>query len=95
MQSSPWTTEDQALLLAWRTYKDSLCPNCGHPKETAWHHHNEDSFDHEGDFICWACTAAQPEDKDGKKELVKYPVVVDTRDYHRFPLKGSPEPITD
>lgn len=80
-------------MLAWREYRDSLCPGCGHPKATAWHHHSEDSFDHEGDFVCWGCTAAQPEDDDGKRELKKYPVVVDTRDYDRFPLKGAPEPI--
>lgn len=94
VQSSPWTEDDRALMLALQSYRDSLCPGCGHPKKTAWHHHSEDSFDHEGDFICWACTAAQPEDPDsGQKELVKYPVVVDTRDYTRFPLSGAPEPI--
>lgn len=90
--ASPWGDEDQALMLAWRTYQDSLCAGCGHPKATAWHHMNEDAFDLEGEFICWACTAAKPRDKDGHQEPAVFPVVVDTRDYDRFPLPGPPEP---
>jgi hypothetical protein len=95
VQSSPWTSEDRALMLAWRTYKESLCPSCGHPKATAWHHHSEDSFDLVGEFICWGCTAAHRPDENGKRELVKYPVVEDTRDYAAFPLTGPPELISD
>jgi hypothetical protein len=90
--SSPWTSEDRALMLAWREYKDSLCSGCGHPKATAWHH-LADSFVHTGDFVCRACTAAQPADETGKRHLVKLPVVEDTRDYQQFPLRGPPEPL--
>lgn len=93
--SSVWTQEDRDLMLAWREYQLSLCPGCGHPKETAWHHHSEDSFEHQGDFICWACTAQQEPNEQGEREWVKFPVVTDTRDYDRFPLRGSPEPISD
>jgi len=95
VQASPWTEEDRVLMMAWRTYKDSLCPGCGHPKETAWHHQSEDSFDHDGDFVCWACTAQKEPNEDGVRERVKYPVIVDTRDYTRFPLRGAPQPISD
>lgn len=92
VQASAWTEEDQALMEAWSEYQDSLCPGCKHPKATAWHHMNEDAFDHEGDFICWGCTAAGEPEKDGRRKPVTYPVVVDTRDYTRFPLPGPPEP---
>lgn len=90
--SSPWTVEDHALMMAWREYTESLCPNCGHPKATAWHHHSSDSFELDGQFVCWACTAAQEPDKDGQREPVTYPVVVDTRDYVQYPLQGQPLP---
>lgn len=80
-------------MLAWRTYKDSLCSGCGHPKATAWHQHSEDSFELAGNFVCWGCTASREPDKDGNREPVKYPVVEDTRDYTKFPLKGAPEPL--
>jgi hypothetical protein len=79
-------------MLAWREYKASLCSGCGHPKATAWHH-LADSFEHTGDFVCRACTAAKAADKDGQREPVKYPVVEDTRDYEKFPLQGPPEPL--
>lgn len=91
--ASPWTEEDRALMLAWRIYQASICSGCGHPKATAWHHLNEDAFDSEGDFVCWACTAAQAPGEGGKREWVKYPVIVDTRDYDQFPLPGPPEPL--
>lgn len=92
-QSSPWTEEDRALMLALQHYRAALCPGCGHPTATAWHQHSEDSFELTGEFVCWACTAMQPVDEDGKRELQTYPVVEDTRDYDRFPLKGDPEPM--
>lgn len=92
--SSPWSAEDRALMLAWRTYQDGLCPGCGHPKATAWHHHNDQAFAHEGDFVCWACTAAKPAQEDGSPDRVKYPVVVDTTpSYDAFPLDGLPQPL--
>jgi hypothetical protein len=87
-----WTAEDRALMLAWATYQAELCPGCGHPKATAWHHHSSDSFDLVGDFVCWACTARQPKKSDGSREPVKFPVVEDTRDYAAFPLDGPPQP---
>jgi hypothetical protein len=93
--SSPWTQEDRDLMIAWRQYRDSLCPGCGHPKKTAWHHHSSDSFELEGYFVCWACTAQKEPDANGEVELEKYPVVVDTRDYTVFPLAGPPVPISD
>lgn len=91
--ASPWTPEDQSLMLAWTEYQASLCPGCGHPKATAWHHMNDDAFELQGDFVCWACTAAQKPDADGKRERTKYPIVEDTRDYVKFPLPGPPEPL--
>lgn len=92
--SSPWTEEDRALMLAWRTYELSLCSGCGHPKATAWHHQaGESSFTLDGEFICWGCTAAQAPDKDGNhQEPVKYPVVVETHDHESKPLLGPPQP---
>lgn len=82
-------------MLAWRQYQDSLCPGCGHPKSTAWHHLNEDAFDHTGDFICWGCTAQREPDETGKVTPKTYPVVIDTRDYDLYPLPGPPEPVLD
>lgn len=79
-------------MLAWQMYQAELCPGCGHPKATAWHHHSSDSFDLTGEFVCWACTARQPVNKDGAREPVKFPVVEDTRDYEKFPLAGPPQP---
>lgn len=90
--ASQWTDEDRALMLALRIHQDSLCPGCGHPKNTAWHHQSIDSFEMDGEFVCWACTAAQHPDKDGQRDPVTYPVVVDTRDYEKFPLEGPPQP---
>jgi hypothetical protein len=91
--ASPWTPEDQSLMLAWREYQDGLCDGCGHPKETAWHHLSEDTFEMTGEFVCWACTAANPVDEKGHHELKKFPVVEDTRDYTRFPLPGPAQPL--
>lgn len=80
-------------MLAWREYQESLCPGCGHPKATAWHHHNSEAFAHEGDFVCWPCTAAKPLKEDGSPDLAKYPVIVDkTPSYDQFPLDGPPQP---
>lgn len=90
--ASAWGEEDRALMLAWREYEQGLCPGCGHPKATAWHHMNSDAFESEGEFVCWACTARQDPDKDGARKPVTFPVVVDTRDYLKYPLPGPPEP---
>lgn len=91
--ASPWTVEDRALLLAWRTYSDSLCTGCGHPKATAWHHLSDPGdFRFDGEFVCLPCTAARKPDEDGKREPVTYPVVLATRDYAADPLPGPPEP---
>jgi hypothetical protein len=89
-------------MLAWRTYKDSLCSGCGHPKATAWHHHSEDSFVQSATLCAGGAPRLSP-DETGKRELVKlvkFPVVApgpdhheDTRDYRSVPIaEGPPEP---
>lgn len=85
--ASPWTPEDQALMLAWREYQDSLCPDCKHPKATAWHPDNEDGgFEQTGEITCWGCTAAQQPDENGQRKPVTFPIIEDFRDYTRDPL---------
>lgn len=95
MTASSWGDEDRALMLAWRQHMGGIHEPCGHPTATAFHHMNDDAFEKQGDFICWACTAAQDPDENGDRKPVRIPVVVDTRDYARFPLPGPPEPIDD
>lgn len=92
MQSSPWTADDRALMLAWRTYQDGLCSGCGHPQATAWHPDNEDGgFVLVEEITCQGCTAAQEPDKDtGIRKPVTYPVVLDLRDYEQHPLPPMP-----
>jgi hypothetical protein len=85
--ASPWTEEDRALMLAWRTYKDGLHKPCGHPVATAMHPDNGlGAFEKTEEIVCWACTAANEPDENGVISEVKFPVVVDVRDYEKFPL---------
>jgi hypothetical protein len=92
--AAAWTVEDRALMLGWRMYLASLHEPCGHPKETAFHPDNEGWFEPSGWITCWACTAGKEPDKDGRVTPVRFPVVVDTRDYERKPLPPWPD-LTD
>lgn len=87
VQSSPWTEEDRALMIAWRVYQDGLCKGCGHPRATAWHPDNGlGAFELVDEVTCWGCTAAQKPREDGTIEEVTYPVIEDVRDYDVYPL---------
>lgn len=84
---SPWTTEDRLLLLAYASFKQTLCPGCGQPKKTAWHPDNEGFFEVVEEIVCHACTAienhgVEPEHHTTRPHLV----VQDTRDYTERPL---------
>jgi hypothetical protein len=75
---SSWTDEDRALMLAYAEYKASLCPGCGHPKETAWHP-LVDSYEVTASYTCCACTARARHGSDpGTVPPVEYTVVTDT-----------------
>lgn len=86
MTASPWTAEDRALLLAYRSYRATLCPGCGHPKETAWHVDNGGEFEVTSRYTCHPCTAKRADN--GGSDPVEYVVVTDTRDYAADPLPG-------
>lgn len=87
--ASPWTEEDRALMLAWAAYQRSLCPRCGHPKETAWHPDNEGYFEVLETHECNACTAIARHGNDDQPP-VEFLVVSDTRDYDQDPLPPMP-----
>lgn len=73
---SPWTPEDNALLLGLARYEESLCPGCGVPKEHAWHAELEGWWEDGAAVVCHACTAAQPDPAGGAP---RKPVVYRTR----------------
>lgn len=80
VESSVWTADDRALMLARAKYVKTLCPGCGHPKATAWGFENDGWFDGtEQRVICNACTAMRTPDKDGHVEPVEYVHAIDTR----------------
>lgn len=89
LSQSPWTPEDRALMLALNVYNAGNCPNCGHPKATAWHPDNEGWFEVVQTYECNACTAlrqhAAPDE-----QPVEFVVVDDTRDYEANPLPPMP-----
>jgi hypothetical protein len=91
---SAWTAEDRALMLGWRMYRASLHEPCGHPKETAFHPDNNGEFEVEGWVTCWPCTEAALAE-DPKARPVRFPIVVDTRDYAAKPLPPWPDPDDD
>lgn len=91
--SSPWSSEDRALILAWRSYKATLCSGCGQPKERAWHPDNDGWFEVEDGPVCHACTAMKAHhhpDPTKPVEPAAFPYVVDTRDYAANPLPPWP-----
>lgn len=86
--ASPWTDEDRLLMLAWDAYQRTLCPDCGHPRDKAWHPDNDGWFEVTREVVCHACTAAdwydtEPEHRPPPR---KHLVVTDTRDYDERPL---------
>lgn len=85
---SPWTSEDRALMLAYRVYKATLCPGCGHPKETAWHFDNEGEFEVKARYTCHPCTVKNTPGDGRSVDPVDYVVVLDARDYAESPLTG-------
>lgn len=64
METPEWTDEDRAALLGLQMYETTLCPGCGHPKQSAWHSDMAGWWESE-QFVCLACTAASGE-TDGK-----------------------------
>lgn len=87
--SSPWTPEDQALMMAWREHRDGIHESCGQPLDVSSHPFMEGWYDVE-EVTCWACTAMAEPDKDGRRRDVTIPVVVDTRDHDHDPLPPLP-----
>lgn len=63
---SPWTPEDNALLMGLSQYEETLCPGCKVPKHLAWHSELEGWFDDGVAVVCHSCTARQPEPEGGK-----------------------------
>lgn len=86
---SEWTEEDRALMLARDTYRSSLCPGCGQPKDHAWHPDNDGWYEVTVTFECHACTALAREANPGA-EPVEFHAVTDTRDYAKNPLPPLP-----
>jgi hypothetical protein len=86
---SPWTDEDRALMLARDAYRATLCPGCGHPKDTAWHPDNEGWFEVTSTIECHACTALRREGN-AEAEPALFLAVTDTRDYEKSPLPPMP-----
>lgn len=76
-------------MLARDMHKKSLCPRCGHPKETAWHPDNEGWFEVTAEFECHACTALARQEN-GDAPPVEFLGVSDTRDYEKDPLPPMP-----
>ena len=86
--SSPWGTEDRALMLALRMYEGTLCPRCGEPKATAWHMDNEGHFAVTAEYVCNPCTAREGHGAEDEVHPVTFVEVTDTRDYAEDPLHG-------
>lgn len=86
--ASPWTDEDRLLMLAYAEYKNTLCPGCGHPKDTAWHPDNDGFFEVVREYVCHACAAIDAHGLDPEHRPPPRPhlVVADTRDYDERPL---------
>lgn len=84
IQSPPYTADDRALLMALDAYEASLC-RCGQPRSTAWHSEMDGWYEPQT-YVCHACTAMAPEDKDGKREPVRYGGPLNTRPADKGPL---------
>lgn len=67
--ASPWTAGDRALALAYRAYRDSLCPGCGHPCDEAWHPDNDGWYEADAPVTCHACTAKARADAESEKDF--------------------------
>lgn len=70
-----WLPKDKKLALAWQTYQDELCPNCGVP---IWLGHSEN---HYIDFeikqtVCYSCQAIEDDKTEPPKGGIKYAVPV-------------------
>lgn len=87
--ASPWTEEDRALMMAHAQYVASLCKGCGHPKEKAWHPHNDGWYEVTETFECNACTALARESNPAA-ETVEFHAVTYTRDEANNPLPPMP-----
>jgi hypothetical protein len=87
--ASPWTPEDQALMMAWREHRDGLHDACGQPLAISSHPFMEGWYDPE-QLVCWACTAMAEPGEDGTRKPVVLPSVVDTRDHVHDPLPPLP-----
>lgn len=61
-----WTERDKKLLVAWQTYQDELCKNCGTP---VWLGHSEDpTIQFEDDTtVCYGCQHLQQKNKEDKE----------------------------
>lgn len=88
--ASPWTAEDQALMMARREYRDGIHEACGQPLAISTHPEMEGWYDPDDSLICWACTAMQDPGEDGRRKPVRLPGVVDTNDHVKNPLSPRP-----
>lgn len=87
--ASAWGPQDQALMMAWREYQDSLHERCGQPIARSTHPFMEGWYDVE-ELTCYACTALEAPGEDGQRKPVTIPMVIDTRDHDADPLQPIP-----
>lgn len=67
VQSPPFTDVDQALLLGFAEYEESLCPGCKTPIAEAWHSETDGWWD-ANQYVCHPCTArARADDQPGRE----------------------------
>lgn len=91
--ASPWTEEDRALMLGYRSYLATLCPGeCGQPRELAHHWDNEGwySVEDEDRTTCHACTALKQAGAKEPIEPVEFLTISHPRDYATKPLRPTP-----
>lgn len=69
-------------MLAYRAYRNSLCPGCHHPTTEAWHPDNDGWYEADEPITCHACTArkkAVSEESEADFKPVEYLDVLYTR----------------
>lgn len=86
-QTSEWTAEDRALMLAHAMYLKTLCPGCGHPKDKAWHWDNDGGrYEVTRTYQCHPCTTLARTAEGPEAKPVQYHRVEYMRDEQATPL---------
>lgn len=90
-----WLREDRALALALDSYERSLCGECGHPRDRAWHP-DMDGWYEAKEIHCNACAALQRKAREDAESKQGTPAgrklaAVDTRppDLPLHPIKPA------